>query len=64
MATKKQPKPNPRKTYNVLSPYQCSNTRHWLQKGDSVELLPCEAEFLKLSGKIKLATEVASKTTK
>lgn len=64
MATPKSTKPNPRKTYTVLSPYQCSNTRYWLQKGDNVELLPCEAEFLKLSGKIKLATAVVSKTTK
>ncbi len=48
--------------YTVLLPYQCANTRHWFKKGDSVELLACEAEFLKLGGKIVLATNAASKT--
>jgi hypothetical protein len=51
---------NPRKEYSVLMPYQCSKTRRWLAKGDTVELLPCEAEFLKHSGKIKLAAPVAT----
>lgn len=54
MATTKE-NVNPRKQYTVLKPYQCANTRHWLQKNDSVELLPCEAEFLKNNGKIKLS---------
>ncbi len=54
---------NPRKTYTVLLPYQCANTRHWFKKGDSAELLACEAEFLKLSGKITLGANVVSQTT-
>lgn len=52
-------KTNSRKEYSVLMPYQCSKTRRWLAKDDKVELLPCEAEFLKHSGKIKLAAPVA-----
>ncbi|WP_038186215.1 hypothetical protein [Vibrio rhizosphaerae] len=45
-------------SYEVLAPYQCPNQRHWYQKGDIVDLLPCEAEFLKLGGKVKLMTSL------
>ncbi|ASA54668.1 hypothetical protein [Vibrio gazogenes] len=62
MATQKS-KLAERLAYEVLSPYQCPNHRHWYQKGDSVDLLPCEAEFLKLGGKVKavLATQQKEK---
>lgn len=56
--TTKQP-PNPRQTYNVLSPYQCPNHKRWHEKGATVDLLPCEAEYLILSGKVALATNTA-----
>ena len=49
-----QNKPNPRQKYTVLVPYQCPNLKHWHEKDDEVELLPCEADFLRLSGKIKI----------
>lgn len=57
MSTKKPS--NPRQSYTVLSPYQCPNHKHWHQKGATVELLPSEAEFLILSGKVVLATTAA-----
>ncbi|MCV6625855.1 MAG: hypothetical protein OIF38_07140 [Cellvibrionaceae bacterium] len=38
--------------YKVLWAYQCPNTRRWLKAGDTVELVPAEAEFLILSGKV------------
>ena len=56
--TTKQP-PNSRQTYNVLSPYQCPNHKHWHSKGETVDLFPSEAEFLILSGKVALATNTA-----
>ncbi|MCW4629661.1 MULTISPECIES: hypothetical protein [Marinomonas] len=56
--TTKQP-PNPRQKYTVLSPYQCPNKKHWHEKGATVDLLPCEAEYLILSGKVALATTTA-----
>lgn len=40
--------------YKVISPYQCCNTKHWHKTEEEVLLLPCEAEFLVLSQKIKL----------
>lgn len=39
--------------YTVLAAYQCPNTRRWLSEGGTVELLPAEAEFLILSGKVE-----------
>lgn len=59
MATQK--KPNPRQKYTVLVPYQCPNRKHWHQKGEEVELLPCEADFLILGGKVEKNTVLASK---
>ena len=56
--TTKQP-PNPRQTYTVLSPYQCPNHKRWHEKGATVDLLPCEAEYLILSNKVALATTTA-----
>ncbi|EGR0992867.1 TPA: hypothetical protein NKV81_004472 [Vibrio parahaemolyticus] len=58
MATQKT-KPAERQEYEVLSPYQCPNRKCWHQKGEKVSLLPSEAEFLKLGGKVKavLATK-------
>jgi len=47
---------NPRQEYTVLVPYQCPNHKHWHKKDEVVDLLPCEADFLLLSGKIKMAT--------
>jgi len=47
---------NPRQKYAVVSPYQCPNHKHWHQKGETVELLASEAEFLILSGKITRVT--------
>ncbi|QMV14728.1 hypothetical protein [Vibrio spartinae] len=52
MVTQKS-KPAEHLEYEVLVPYQCPNQRCWYQKGDVVDLLPCEAEFLKLGGKVK-----------
>jgi len=57
MSSKKPP--NSRQTYNVLSPYQCPNHKHWHEKGGTVDLLPSEAEFLILSNKVALATNTA-----
>ena len=56
--TTKQP-PNPRQKYTVLSPYQCPNHKRWHEKGATVDLLPCEAEYLILSNKVALATTTA-----
>lgn len=56
--TTKQPS-NPRQAYTVLSPYQCPNKKRWHEKGATVNLLPCEAEYLILSGKVALATTTA-----
>jgi hypothetical protein len=50
MSTKKPD--NSRQKYTVASPYQCPNHKHWHQKGEVVELLASEAEFLILSGKV------------
>lgn len=50
-----------RKKYQVLKPYQCPNTKHWYESGDTVDLLPCEADILKYSGKVKVFTKTASK---
>ncbi|ADZ91108.1 hypothetical protein GV054_09190 [Marinomonas mediterranea] len=47
------------KQYEVLNPYQCPNKKHWHEKGDTVNLLPCEAEYLILSGKVALARNTA-----
>ncbi|MCF2827064.1 MULTISPECIES: hypothetical protein [unclassified Pseudoalteromonas] len=58
MATPKQPL---RQTYEVTNPFQCPNTKCWHDKGATVYLLPSEAEFLILGGKVKLPTK---KTTK
>jgi hypothetical protein len=58
MATQKKPL---RQTYEVTEPYQCPNTKCWHEKGATVDLLPSEAEFLILGGKVKLP---AKKTTK
>lgn len=49
-----------RQSYDVLAAYQCPQTKHWHQIGEKVSLLPAEAYFLKLSGKIALT---AAKTT-
>ncbi|MBJ7540028.1 hypothetical protein [Marinomonas transparens] len=57
MATKQPSKP--RQKYTVTSPYQCPNRKVWHAKGETVELLPCEADFLILGGKIALATTTA-----
>lgn len=57
MATK-QPN-NPRQKYTVISPYQCPNQKHWYPINTTVDLLPSEAEFLILSGKVALATTTA-----
>lgn len=46
---------NPRQKYQVQEAYQCPNKKHWHQVGETVELLPCEADFLLLSGKIGVA---------
>lgn len=54
---------DPRQSYEVLTPYQCPQHKHWHQKGEQVSLLPVEAYFLKLSGKIAL-TVVKVTTTK
>lgn len=61
MATKKTE--GKRQDYEVLSPYQCPNKKHWHKAGDTVSLLPSEAEFLKRSGKVKAksTTSVAVK---
>ena len=64
MATTKkmaQASTDPRQNYDVLAVYQCPQTKHWHQKGEQVSLLPAEAYFLKLSGKIVLT--VAKTTT-
>lgn len=61
MATQKAPA-NPRQKYQVLEAYQCPNKKHWHQVGTVLELLPCEADFLLLSGKIGVAK--ADKSTK
>lgn len=50
-----------RKKYTVLVPYQCPNHKHWHQKGEEVELLPCESDFLILGGKVKKITVSVSK---
>ncbi len=65
MATKTNTK-NVRQKYLVQSPYQCPNKKCWHKQGEEVELLPCEAQFLLLSGKITagkvaLATRAATK---
>ncbi|MBJ7536632.1 hypothetical protein [Marinomonas transparens] len=52
---------NPRKKYSVLEAYQCPNRKVWYAKGDVVELLSCEADFLILGGKVALATKKAIK---
>jgi len=52
---------NPRQKYKVLAPYQCPNKKHWHEKDEEVELLPCEADFLKFGGKVKLITAATSK---
>lgn len=41
-----------RKQYRVLSPYRTANKKIWLNLGDEIVLDSCEAEFLRLSGKI------------
>ncbi|MCG7551577.1 hypothetical protein [Pseudoalteromonas sp. Of7M-16] len=48
-------------TYEVMKPFQCPNTKFWHHEGTVIDLLPSEAEFLKLAGKIKLP---GKKTTK
>ncbi|WP_394179614.1 hypothetical protein [Marinomonas posidonica] len=53
-----------RQTYQVKAPYRCPNTQHWHQVGDSVELLPSEADFLMLSGKIATAADANKSATK
>ncbi|RBO82639.1 hypothetical protein [Marinomonas aquiplantarum] len=53
-----------RQKYQVKAPYQCPNTKHWHQVGDRVELLPSEADFLMLSGKIATATDANKSATK
>lgn len=53
---------NPRQKYQVLQAFACPNKKHWHQAGDVLELLPCEADFLLLSGKIGAAK--ADKSTK
>jgi len=66
MATTKsttQTSTDQRQSYDVLAAYQCPQTKHWHQKGEQVSLLPVEACFLKLSGKIAL-TVVKTTTTK
>ena len=52
---------NPRQLYVVQSPYQCPNKKCWHKQGEEVELLPCEAQFLVLGGKVALATRAATK---
>lgn len=60
MATQKKPD-NPRQKYKVLQPYQCPNRKCWHQPKETVELLPCEAYFLLLSGKVELIPVSVSK---
>lgn len=52
--------PNSRQAYDVLAPYQCPQHKHWHQKGEQVSLLPVEAYFLILSGKIALTVAKAT----
>lgn len=67
MATPKPPV-TPRLKYQVLAAFACPNKKHWHQAGEELELLPCEADFLLLSGKIcvspSTATAKADKPTK
>ncbi|TDF41888.1 hypothetical protein EYS14_03330 [Alteromonadaceae bacterium M269] len=44
--------------YTVLFGYECPKTQHWIEKGATVHLLPCEACFLLLSNKIVLSGEL------
>ncbi|MCU7974869.1 hypothetical protein L5M43_06195 [Shewanella sp. SW36] len=49
-----------RQKYAVLIAYQCPNLKCWHQIGESVELLPIEAQFLILSGHLSpVNTELA-----
>lgn len=52
---------NQRRKYVVLDPYQCPNRKCWHKKDEEVELLPCEAQFLLLSGKVAEKVAVPKK---
>ena len=56
-------KPDKRQDYDVLAAYRCPKKKCWHQAGETVSLLPSEAEFLKRSSKIrhKSAAAVAIK---
>jgi len=38
--------------YDVIAKYQCPNRKCWHEVGEVVSLLPCEAEYLLLGGKV------------
>lgn len=61
IVVKREKKAGVRQKYKVVVPFPCPNHGGWHQEGEELDLLPCESEFLVLSGKLRLVVPAKKK---